>query len=134
MLSKSLVLAITAFTSSTLAAQAAYAQCGGQGWTGGTACVSGYTCTPSNAYYSQCLPAAANQATTVKTTAKTSSAAAAPKSTTPATSNPTYKASFTQYGSGDTFGSGNCNVASTACGFYTSVSILSIPFLRTSKH
>jgi len=32
----------------------------------------------------------------------------------------TYKASFTQYGSGDTFGSGNCNTASTACGFYTS--------------
>lgn len=32
-----------------------------------------------------------------------------------------YKASFTQYGSTDTWGSGNCNVASTACGFYTSV-------------
>ncbi|KAK3207835.1 hypothetical protein GRF29_96g550153 [Pseudopithomyces chartarum] len=31
-----------------------------------------------------------------------------------------YKASFTQYGSTDTWGSGNCNVASTACGFYTS--------------
>jgi hypothetical protein len=35
-----------------------------------------------------------------------------------------YKASFTQYGSTDTWGSGNCNVASTACGFYTSVSFL----------
>jgi hypothetical protein len=33
-----------------------------------------------------------------------------------------YKASFTQYGSTDTWGSGNCNVATTACGFYTSVS------------
>lgn len=32
-----------------------------------------------------------------------------------------YKASFTQYGSTDTWGSGNCNVATTACGFYTSV-------------
>ncbi|GAB7339493.1 hypothetical protein MBLNU457_6114t1 [Dothideomycetes sp. NU457] len=31
----------------------------------------------------------------------------------------TYKASFTQYGSGDTFGSGSCNTATTACGFYT---------------
>ncbi|KAF1973276.1 hypothetical protein BU23DRAFT_464816, partial [Bimuria novae-zelandiae CBS 107.79] len=29
-------------------------------------------------------------------------------------------ASFTQYGSTDTWGSGNCNVATTACGFYTS--------------
>lgn len=30
-----------------------------------------------------------------------------------------YTASFTQYGSTDTWGSGNCNVATTACGFYT---------------
>jgi hypothetical protein len=32
-----------------------YGQCGGTGWTGGTVCVSPYTCTYSNAYYSQCL-------------------------------------------------------------------------------
>ena len=32
----------------------------------------------------------------------------------------TYKASFTEYGSGDQNGSGNCNTATTACGFYTS--------------
>lgn len=32
----------------------------------------------------------------------------------------TYSASFTEYGSGDQNGSGNCNVATTACGFYTS--------------
>ncbi|GAB7350555.1 hypothetical protein MBLNU459_g1134t2 [Dothideomycetes sp. NU459] len=32
----------------------------------------------------------------------------------------TYKASFTEYGSGDDNGSGNCNTATTACGFYTS--------------
>ena len=31
----------------------------------------------------------------------------------------TYTASFTEYGSGDENGSGNCNVATTACGFYT---------------
>ena len=31
----------------------------------------------------------------------------------------TYKASFTEYGSGDGNNSGNCNVATTACGFYT---------------
>jgi hypothetical protein len=40
----------------------------------------------------------------------------------------TYKASFTQYGSTDTWGSGNCNVASTACGFYTSVRTLASLF------
>ncbi|KIJ63675.1 carbohydrate-binding module family 1 protein [Hydnomerulius pinastri MD-312] len=33
-----------------------YGQCGGQGWSGPTTCPSGWTCTYSNAYYSQCLP------------------------------------------------------------------------------
>ncbi|KZV68269.1 carbohydrate-binding module family 1 protein [Peniophora sp. CONT] len=32
-----------------------YAQCGGIGWTGPTTCVSGFTCTKANDYYSQCL-------------------------------------------------------------------------------
>ncbi|KAF8323706.1 cellobiohydrolase I [Clavulina sp. PMI_390] len=32
-----------------------YGQCGGIGYTGSTTCASGYTCTYSNAYYSQCL-------------------------------------------------------------------------------
>jgi len=35
---------------------ALYGQCGGQGWTGGTVCAAGGTCTASGAYYSQCLP------------------------------------------------------------------------------
>ncbi|KAL3423330.1 fungal cellulose binding domain-containing protein [Phlyctema vagabunda] len=32
-----------------------YGQCGGQGWTGATACVSPYKCTANGDYYSQCL-------------------------------------------------------------------------------
>ncbi|RDI77017.1 hypothetical protein Vi05172_g13001 [Venturia inaequalis] len=32
-----------------------YAQCGGSGWTGPTACVEGATCTVQNAFYSQCV-------------------------------------------------------------------------------
>ncbi|KDN41024.1 hypothetical protein RSAG8_07730, partial [Rhizoctonia solani AG-8 WAC10335] len=32
-----------------------YGQCGGQGWTGGTTCAAGSTCTVVNAFYSQCL-------------------------------------------------------------------------------
>ena len=32
-----------------------YAQCGGQGWAGCTACQSGSKCTYSNDYYSQCV-------------------------------------------------------------------------------
>ncbi|KIM23820.1 carbohydrate esterase family 1 protein [Serendipita vermifera MAFF 305830] len=35
---------------------AAWAQCGGQGWTGEKSCTSGCTCTPFNSWYSQCLP------------------------------------------------------------------------------
>ncbi|KZS96272.1 hypothetical protein SISNIDRAFT_547739 [Sistotremastrum niveocremeum HHB9708] len=31
-----------------------YGQCGGAGWTGGTVCAAGSTCTASNPYYSQC--------------------------------------------------------------------------------
>ncbi|OQE18216.1 hypothetical protein PENSTE_c018G03430 [Penicillium steckii] len=34
---------------------ARWGQCGGSGWTGGTTCASGYTCTYFNDYYSQCL-------------------------------------------------------------------------------
>ncbi|KAF8160647.1 glycoside hydrolase superfamily [Crassisporium funariophilum] len=36
-----------------------YGQCGGQGWAGATTCQSGWTCTFSSTYYSQCLPGAA---------------------------------------------------------------------------
>jgi hypothetical protein len=125
MLLNTLLFSAVAFGTSAHAAAAAYAQCGGQGFTGATTCVSGYSCVVSNAYYSQCLPGA-NTARPVSST-KTS---VAPVSTSKAaggggsggSSGTTYKASFTQYGSGDTFGSGNCNTDTTACGFYTNVS------------
>ncbi|KAF8973745.1 hypothetical protein BDZ97DRAFT_1912214 [Flammula alnicola] len=34
----------------------AYGQCGGTNWTGGTICVSGFTCVFNNSFYSQCVP------------------------------------------------------------------------------
>ncbi|EED14342.1 beta-calactosidase, putative [Talaromyces stipitatus ATCC 10500] len=37
------------------AQQTAWGQCGGTGWTGPTACVSGWTCNYVNPYYSQCI-------------------------------------------------------------------------------
>lgn len=37
----------------------AYGQCGGQGYTGATTCVSGYTCTKHNDWYSQCVTTSA---------------------------------------------------------------------------
>ncbi|KAK4954610.1 hypothetical protein LTR10_008043 [Elasticomyces elasticus] len=128
MLTNTLVLLASA-ASSALAAQAAYAQCGGTGFTGGTTCVSGYTCVVSNSYYSQCLPAtgaqtSAKPATTVapaKTSATTKAVATSTKAASSggSGSGTIYKASFTEYGAGDSFGSGNCQVKSTACGYYT---------------
>ncbi|KAH7099339.1 glycosyl hydrolase family 61-domain-containing protein [Auriculariales sp. MPI-PUGE-AT-0066] len=44
----------TTTTSAPAATQTKYGQCGGTGWTGPTACVSGSTCTKLNDYYSQC--------------------------------------------------------------------------------
>ncbi|OAQ64763.1 glycoside hydrolase family 61 [Pochonia chlamydosporia 170] len=37
--------------------QTVYGQCGGQSWTGPTACVGGAKCATQNAYYAQCTPA-----------------------------------------------------------------------------
>jgi xyloglucan-specific endo-beta-1,4-glucanase len=65
----------------------AYGQCGGQGWSGATTCVSGYTCVYSNDYYSQCQPGSGSPGTTTKststvsTTKTTTSTSTAPSST-----------------------------------------------------
>ncbi|OCH92772.1 carbohydrate-binding module family 1 protein, partial [Obba rivulosa] len=58
------------FFAAGAAAQTApqYGQCGGIGWTGATVCPSGWTCTVSNSYYSQCLPGAAPSTTIPVTT------------------------------------------------------------------
>ncbi|KXN85612.1 Putative endoglucanase type F, partial [Leucoagaricus sp. SymC.cos] len=42
--------------------------CGGQGWSGATTCVSGWTCTYLNDWYSQCLPGGGGGSTTPPTT------------------------------------------------------------------
>ncbi|OAG10577.1 cellulase-domain-containing protein [Paraphaeosphaeria sporulosa] len=78
--------AFTALAATGAAAAAAqgtaYAQCGGQGWTGATTCVSGYHCQFQNDWYSQCIPGAASAAvssaaakTTLVTLVRTSAAA-----------------------------------------------------------
>ncbi|KAF7339885.1 Oligoxyloglucan reducing end-specific cellobiohydrolase [Mycena venus] len=53
---KSTSTSSTTTSSAPSATQTAFGQCGGQGWTGPTACVAGYTCTFSNDFYSQCVP------------------------------------------------------------------------------
>ncbi|KAI0057307.1 hypothetical protein BV25DRAFT_1920273 [Artomyces pyxidatus] len=61
MKSLTLLASLFALASSALAQSTApqYGQCGGQSWTGATICPSGWSCTYSNPYYSQCLPGAA---------------------------------------------------------------------------
>jgi len=58
--------------------------------------------------------------TTTPPPVKTTTTVTPPKST--STNAPaggtTYKASFTHYGAGDTYGSPSCNTDTTACGFY----------------
>lgn len=46
---------VTTTTPPATGTVAHWGQCGGIGWTGGTVCVSPYTCTYGNAWYSQCL-------------------------------------------------------------------------------
>ncbi|KAF7796441.1 hypothetical protein EIP86_007618 [Pleurotus ostreatoroseus] len=59
-LESTILLALTLVSSQgVFAQQAEWGQCGGIGWTGATACVSGTVCTEINAYYSQCLPGTA---------------------------------------------------------------------------
>lgn len=64
----------------------AYAQCGGQGFSGSSTCVTGYHCAESNPYYSQCVPGAGSSAPVVTSAAAsavqtTAASAKAPVST-----------------------------------------------------
>ena len=111
------------------AAQGPWQQCGGINWTGGTTCISGWTCVPqaNNPYYSQCLQVSNAVSSPAQPAPPATTKAATPP---PATSSPassgggssgqSLKASFTFYGAGDTFGSPNCNTNTAACGFFTS--------------
>ncbi|EIW63683.1 uncharacterized protein TRAVEDRAFT_26272 [Trametes versicolor FP-101664 SS1] len=83
---------------------AEWGQCGGIGWSGATTCVSGTTCTVMNAYYSQCLPGAAQSAPPPVTSAPVTTPAS--PTTAPATSAPA-----------PTSPAGACATASTVSGF-----------------
>jgi hypothetical protein len=61
--------AALAATGAMAAQGAAYAQCGGQGWSGATACVDGYHCAAQNDWYSQCIPGAGGAVATAPKTA-----------------------------------------------------------------
>jgi len=83
---KSAILA-SVFATGAVAQSGAWGQCGGNGWSGSTSCVSGYHCVYSNDWYSQCLPGAASTTLKTSTTSKPpSQTSSAPPSTSTAPS------------------------------------------------
>ncbi|OLN86496.1 putative pectate lyase F 3 [Colletotrichum chlorophyti] len=51
----SVLLSISALSAVAVSQATLYSQCGGQGWTGPTSCVSGARCVSYNEWYSQCV-------------------------------------------------------------------------------
>ncbi|RSL58255.1 Endoglucanase gh5-1 [Fusarium duplospermum] len=67
------LISISSLTGLALAQSGAWQQCGGQNWSGSTTCISGYTCTTINPYYSQCVPGSNPPSTTLSTATQPSS-------------------------------------------------------------
>ncbi|KAI9712122.1 MAG: hypothetical protein M1820_001831 [Bogoriella megaspora] len=84
-----------ALPSAAFAQQAAWAQCGGIGFSGSTACVSGSACVKLNDYYSQCQPGATSATAVAPTTFTTATSKAGPTTTTAATKTTVSSASTT---------------------------------------
>ncbi|KAG8838799.1 hypothetical protein FRB91_007396, partial [Serendipita sp. 411] len=76
-----------------LAQQTAWGQCGGQGWTGATTCVSGWTCVYSNPWYSQCLQASSTPTSTSSSSSKSSSSSSRSSSSSSRTSSSSSRSS-----------------------------------------
>jgi lysophospholipase L1-like esterase len=76
----------------------AWGQCGGQGFTGSTTCVSGYTCVFSNQWYSQCQPGvASSSSSSSSTTAKPSTTLTKTTSSSSTGASPTGSAGSVRY-------------------------------------
>ncbi|KAF5023471.1 hypothetical protein F66182_4471 [Fusarium sp. NRRL 66182] len=68
-----ILFALSLLTGLSAAQSGAWSQCGGDNWTGSKTCISGYTCTFVNQWYSQCIPGSnpptnPDPTTTLKTT------------------------------------------------------------------
>ncbi|KAI0547013.1 carbohydrate-binding module family 1 protein [Xylaria curta] len=80
-----IVTAVYLFGGAAIAQQQAWGQCGGINWSGATTCVSGYTCSVLNDYYSQCVPGTATTSSTSFTTRTTAASTTTRASTTRST-------------------------------------------------
>lgn len=83
----SLYFTVVALSSTTavLAAVQPYGQCGGQSYTGETACADGWGCKAWNDYYSQCIEGAGDSAPTSAAPIPSENASTAPGQTSAAT-------------------------------------------------
>ncbi|KAI0466236.1 carbohydrate-binding module family 1 protein [Xylaria cf. heliscus] len=70
------------FGGAVIAQQQAWGQCGGINWSGPFTCVSGYTCSVLNDYYSQCVPGTATTGSVSSTTRTTATGTTTRASTT----------------------------------------------------
>ncbi|KAJ3039109.1 Endo-1,4-beta-xylanase F3 [Rhizophlyctis rosea] len=77
-----LALAALALAAPVMAQQSAWGQCGGQGWSGATTCVSGYSCVYSNPWYSQCIPGSSGGNPTTTTRQQVTTTTRPPTTTT----------------------------------------------------
>jgi cellulose 1,4-beta-cellobiosidase len=154
---KNIILALAAMAPAVLAQSGAWGQCeylvfaskvivtntalgGGIGWTGPTTCISGYTCTYSNPYYSQCLPGTATTTSTTKAGTTTTSKAGTTTTSKTGTTTTSVKGTTTTTSSGSTgttaAASGNpfSGVALFANPYYASeISSLAIPSLSGAQ-
>ncbi|PKS05408.1 hypothetical protein jhhlp_008784 [Lomentospora prolificans] len=83
--------------------QTPWGQCGGNGWSGATACGSGYTCTHLNEWYYQCVPGAAPTTPATSSTSRTSAVVTTPTGGVTSSSRTTLQTS-TKTGSGSSAG------------------------------
>ncbi|KAI0262174.1 hypothetical protein BC834DRAFT_829225 [Gloeopeniophorella convolvens] len=96
-----LVLALGTFVPLALAQSQPYGQCGGIGWSGSTACTSGWACTVLNPYFSQCL--AGSTTSTSTSTSSSSHSTTKSSSTTSVSSVPTPGAVNYWFSFGDSY-------------------------------
>ncbi|KAK6497038.1 hypothetical protein TWF481_002016 [Arthrobotrys musiformis] len=132
----SIIIALQ-LTTQVLGQAQPWGQCGGSGWTGPTACVSGWCCQPSNEWYSQCIQGScvgstsaatsttrstttSSRTTTLTTTTSRTTATSAPSPTTSANSGSCGGTSATinqlqGYGTGTSGGGSGSGITVTSC-------------------
>ncbi|VUC31355.1 unnamed protein product [Clonostachys rosea] len=114
------------------ACSAAWAQCGGNGYTGEACCASGSVCTYVNDWYSQCIPGAATSSSSTLATSTTSTRTTSATSATSTTQGTSTSTTSVPVGTGTATWSGNpySGVDLFANSYYASeVSTLAIPSL-----